>query len=141
MKLLQSFMVIPILMLCLAGCQDDVPDAELVGTLWTLQSIEVPGEPDIKPEATRVYNIQFFGDNRIEGWIDCNFYGGAYTLTEGDSMLVDIHFITERGCGESDNSIAVQLLGEFRAVYSFGIIGNQLRLYFDNSVLKFRNVE
>ena len=41
----------------LAGCQD-VPDVEFVGTLWTLQSIEVPGEPDIKPEATRVYNIQ-----------------------------------------------------------------------------------
>ncbi|MCH8837097.1 MAG: hypothetical protein IIA60_04755, partial [Candidatus Marinimicrobia bacterium] len=61
-----------------AGCNgnppQEVPDADLVGTLWTLESIEVPGEPDILPGATKVYNIQFYEDYNLKGQDDCNAY-------------------------------------------------------------------
>ena len=122
----------------LLGCQEELPDAGLVGTLWTLEAIEVPGEPDILPGATHVVSIQFSEDNRIEGQIDCNTYSGEYTLTEGDSMEVDMQYITEILCG---TSIDGHYLVGLRAVHSYGIIGNQLRLYFDESALKYRYME
>lgn len=131
--------------IALAGCNgnppQEVPDAELVGTLWTLESIEVPGEPDILPRDTKIYSIQFYDDYRIEGQIDCNVYSGEYTTSEGDSMQVNIHGMSYLGCRDSDKSIENRLLGDFRAVHSFGIIGNRLQLHFDDSVLKFRNLE
>ena len=119
----------------------EVPDAELMGTLWTLESIEVPGEIAILPERTKTFCIQFFEDNRIEGQIDCNSYGGAYTLTAGDSIQFDHLWITEMGCGESSNSIAEQNQAGLLTVHSYRIYGDQLRLYFEDSVIKFRNVE
>jgi len=121
--------------------QEEVHDAELMGTLWTLEAIEVPGEPDIRPEATKVYSIQFSEEYNIEGQFDCNSYGGAYTLTEGNSMQVEIQFITEMACSESVKSIDDRLLGDYRAVHSYEIVGNRLQLHFDDSVLKFRNLE
>ena len=140
MKLLQSFMVIPILMLCLAGCQDDVPDAELVGTLWTLQSIEVPGEPDILPEATKVYNIQFIADYRVEGQDDCNTYFGIYTLSDESEIRLDSLLTTLKGCGPS--RIGHQYYQALRVVDAYEIRGNTLKLHFDlGSVLQLRFME
>ena len=125
-----------------AGCKDnsppEVPDAELVGTLWTLESIEVPGEPDFLPVTTQATSLKFLEDYRFEGHLDCNSYYGNYTLTDGDSIQVDIQFITEMLCGTSNDG---NYLVHIRAVDSYGIIGNQLRLQYNNSVLKYRYME
>ncbi len=129
-----------------AGCNgnppQEVPDAELMGTLWTLKSIEVPGAPAILPDAKWTYPIQFFEDNRIEGGIACNHLDGEYMLTAGDSIRFKNLGATKLGCGESgNNSIENRLLMDLGAVHSYEIIGNQLLLYFDDSALKFRYME
>ncbi len=126
--------------IALAGCQEDVPDADLIGTLWTLQSIEVPGEPDILPGATKVYNIQFFGDYRLKGRDDCNGYSGIYALSGESEIRLDSLGTTYAGC-------APPFLGHpyfetLGVVETYGIIGNTLMLRFDiGSVLKYRNME
>ena len=133
-----TFIFTVVCAVALPGCQKELPDADLIGTLWTLESIEVPGEPDILPGAAHVVSIQFSEDNRIEGQIDCNTYSGEYTLTEGDSMEVDMQYITEINCG---TSIDRHYLVGLRAVHSYEIIGNRLQLYSDDSALQFRNME
>ena len=124
----------------LPGCQEELPDADLVGTLWTLESIEVPGEPDVLPEATKVYNIQFFGNDRFNGRDDCNVYGGNYALSGDSGIRLDRIVTTLAGC-------ASPLIGHpyylsLRVVDAYKISGNTLSLHFDNgSVLKYRYTE
>ena len=105
---MKQTLVAALLMGCVivfAGCSgnppQEVPDADLVGTLWTLESIEVPGEPDILPEATKVYNIQFIADYRVEGQDDCNTYFGIYTLSDESEIRLDSLLTTLKGCGPS----------------------------------------
>ena len=128
-----------------AGCSgnppQDVPDAELMGTLWTLESIEVAGEPDISPDAKWTYPIQFFEDYHFEGGIACNHLVGEYMLTAGDSIRFKNFVATKVGCGESSNSLAEQYGASLSAVHSYKITGNQFRLFFNDSVLKYRNLE
>ena len=128
-----------------AGCQEepvaDLPDADLGGTLWTLQFLDVPAEPDIQPDANKTFNIQFFEDYHLEAWVDCNKLYAEYALTAADLIQFDNLLITELNCPESSNSLAQQYLEGLRTVDSYGIIGNRLRLHFDDSVLKFRSVE
>ena len=128
-----------------AGCNSnpprEVPDAELMGTLWTLESIEVPGEPAIPPDDKWTYPIQFFEDYHFEGGIACNHFNGEYMLTAKDSIRFKNLGATKIYCGESGNAIENRLLMDFGAVHSYEIIGTQLRLYFDDSILKYRNVE
>ncbi len=141
-----TFIFTVICVAALTGCsgeapQDDVPDAELVGTLWTLEAIEVPGEPEILPGATKVYSIQFSEDYLFEGHLDCNTYSGEYASAEGDLMQISIRYITKRGCHDSNKSMDERYSAGISAVYSFKIIGNQLWLYFDDSALKFQKME
>ena len=126
---------------CSGNTHQEVPDAELVGTLWTLESIEVPGEPDISPDAKWTYPIQFFEDFHFEGGIACNHLVGEYMLSAGDSIRFNNFVATKLGCGESSNSLAEQYGASLSAVHSYKITGSQLRLRYDNSVLKYRHVE
>ena len=98
--------------LALQGCnggtppddvQDDVPDADLIGTLWTLQSIEVPEKPDILPGAKWTYPIQFFENYYFEGGIDCNHLGGEYTLDDDNSLLMTNIGATKILCRDSND--------------------------------------
>ena len=140
MKLPQPVLVIPILLLCHAGCQEDVPDAELVGTLWTLESIEVPGSPDILPDASKVYNVQFFEDYRLKGRDDCNSIVGIYALSGESEIRLDSLGTTYVGCGPS--RIGGQYFPALRGVDSYEISGHTLRLQFDNgSVLEYKDME
>ncbi len=125
----------------LPGCQEDVPDADLVGTLWTLEAIEVPGEPDILPNAKWTYPIQFFEDYHFEGGIACNHLVGEYMLTGGGLIQFKNFSATKIYCGESSNSLAEQYGAGLSAVHSYEIIGKKLQLHFNDSVLKFRNLE
>ncbi len=126
--------------IALAGCQEDVPDADLIGTLWTLQSIEVPGEPDILPGATKVYNIQFFGDYRLKGRDDCNGYSGIYALSGESEIKLGRIVTTLRGCGPS--RIGGHYYQALRVVDAHDIIGNTLKLQYDiGSALKYQNLE
>ena len=129
----------------LASCngsapQEDVPDAELVGTLWALESIEVAGDPDILPGATKVYNIQFYEDYRIEGIIDCNTYVGIFVLSEEYGIKIDSLGTTLVLC--APGGIGHQYYQALRVVDAYEIRGNTLKLHFDlGSVLQLRFME
>ncbi len=130
--------------IALAGCKDNspqVPDTELMNTLWTLESIELPGSPDIHPGSKWTYPIQFFEDNRIEGGIDCNHLDGEYMLTAGDSIQFKNLSVTRIGCRDSSASLVRQYHIGLMAVHSYEITGNRLRLYFNDSVIKYKNVD
>jgi len=154
MKLTPLAFLLTGIIIAFAGCKDNSPqepDAELVGTLWTLESIDVPGEPNILSRTTKAIAIQFLEDSRLEGYldcnsyyrfegyIDCNSYCGIYTLTDGDSLRLDMQYMTKIGCGFK--SIGEPHSAGLSAVYSYEINGNRLRIYFDDSILKFRYVE
>ncbi len=124
----------------LVGCQEDVPDAELIGTLWTLQSIELPGEPDVAPEATKVYNIQFFEGYRLKGREDCNGYGGIYALSENFGIRLDSLGISYMLCAPP--TLGHPYFETLRVVDSYEITGSTLRLHSENgTVLRYRNME
>ena len=139
--------IIPLILVSLnfTGCEgeasQDVPDADLLGTLWTLQSIEVPGEPGIQPNVGKNFSIQFFEDNQIEGHINCNTYKGEYAQPTIDSMKIIIQEITEVNCADSDKAVESRLLEDISSVHSYGIIKNRLQLHFDSSVLNFQMLE
>ena len=127
-----------------AGCNGnppkEVPNAELVGTLWTLESIEVPGEPDILPGVNKVYSIQFFDDYRLKGGDDCNSIVGIYTLSGESDIRLDSLGTTLVGCAPP--FLGHPYFSALHAVDSYDISGNTLRLHFDNgSALKHRNME
>ena len=130
-----------------AGCNgnppQEVPDAELVGTLWTLQSIEVPGEPDILVGSPAIVNIQFSKDNRLEGISFCNAYGSSYTLLEDNRISIGSIGTTKKGCESVEKSYGEgTYYWALPLVYSYEIEGNELRFYSDNgTVLKYRNLE
>ena len=131
----------------LAGCNSnappEVPDADLVGTLWTLQSIEVPGEPDIIVGSTTTVNIQFSKDNRLEGISFCNAYIGIYVRSENNEISIDSLITTLRGCESAEQSHGeATYYWALPLVFSYEIEGNKLRLYFDNGpALKYLYVE
>lgn len=148
MKLLQPVLVIQILLLSLAGCQEeervaDVPDAELKNTLWVLESMEVPGERDILVGSTATVNIQFSKDNRLKGISFCNAYGSSYTLLEDNKISIGSIGTTKKGCESEEKHHAEDTYyWALPLVYSYEIEGNVLRLYYDSgSVLKYRNLE
>ena len=131
--------------IALAGCQEepvaDLPDADLGGTLWTLQSLDVPGSPALLPDVAKIFSIQFFEDYHFEGDIDCNLLDGEYMLFRGDSIRFKDVRSTRINCRESSNSLAQQYQTGISAVHSYKITGNRLQLFFDDSVLKYRNLE
>ena len=129
----------------LTGCnseapQEELPDAELVGTLWTLQAIEVAGDPDILPGATKVYNIQFFDDYSVEGRIDCNTHVGFFAFSEDSRIKLDHLVTTLVGCRPPE--LGYPYYQALRVVVSYEIRGNTLRLYSDmGSALKYRDMD
>lgn len=129
----------------LAGCNgaapQDVPDAELVGTLWTLESIKVPGEPIFisgSPPATAV--IRFAEDSKLEGGAFCNTYGASYQITDDGEINIEVTFRTKILC-----SLSAKEEHYYQALdlaNSYDIEGNVITLYYGSiSVLKFRNME
>ena len=129
----------------LASCngeapQEEMPDAELVGTLWALQAIEVAGEPDILPAATKVYNIRFLEDYRVEGQIDCNTHVGFYALSQDSAIKLDHLVTTLVGCPPPE--LGYPYYQALQVAVSYEIRGNTLRLHSDmGSALKYRFME
>ena len=132
-----------LLLICaitLADCNgnppQEVPDAELVGTLWTLGSIELPGEPAYLVGSSTTVNIQFSEDYRLNGNSFCNSYFGIFTLSENNEMRFDSLGTTLIGCKMLEKDKEYYRALHF--VYSYDINGHILRLYYDNgSVLKY----
>ena len=122
-----------------AGCNgnppQEVPDAELVGTVWMLQSIEDQGTT-IKIESNKVYSIHLSEDNNFAGTADCNEYFGTYNISNEDSLDLVPLGITYKGCGESIHEYYYYSL---QFIHSYQINNNILRLYYDenNSVLNY----
>ena len=145
--IMKQTLVAALLMGCVivfAGCSgnppQEVPDADLVGTLWTLESIEVPGSPDILPGATKVYNIQFYEDYNLKGQDDCNAYVGIFALAEDSKIKLDSLGTTLVGCGPTE--IGHQYYQALHVVDAYEIKGNTLKLHFDiGSALKYRYME
>lgn len=139
---MKQILVAVLLMGCviaLAGCRgtpQEVPDAELMNTLWVLESIEVPGEPDILPDANKIFSIHFFEDFHLSGMNDCNEYFGIFTISNENLLNIDSLLTTLMGCGES---IDQEYYYTLHFVNSYEIINNMLRIYFDenNSVLNY----
>ena len=140
-----TFILILICAVTLPGCngeapQEGVPDADLVGALWTLQSIEVPGEPDILPESDKIFNIQFFKDHRFAGLDNCNAYGGIYALAEDSEIRLDSIVTTLVSCAPPH--LGHPYYQTLHIIDSYEIRGNTLRLQFDiGSALKYRYME
>ena len=115
---------------------DDFQDAELINTMWMLQSIEVPGATTIEIDSNKVFSIQFFEDNQFSGMADCNSYYGTYTISNTDSLNIVPIGITYVGCGHTLDQEYFYIL---HFVHSYEIINNVLRLYYDenNSALNY----
>lgn len=122
--------------IALAGCKDNspqVPDAELVGTLWTLDSVEPVGATAIKPDPTRTYTIQFFADSTFVGVVDCDDLFGQYWSQDGFINKFGTGGVTRRGCAEAvpsvDEYYPLGILNSGSIKYE--ISGNMLALHLD----------
>lgn len=87
--------------------QPEVPDAALVGTNWTLESI-IDGETASTPAAAAT--IVFAADGTVSGSTGCNSFFGDYSTTAGFGALG----MTRMACEEpimAQESLVAEILG------------------------------
>ena len=133
--------IIPLILslLALTDCyRADLPDSELVGTLWTLESIDDPAAPIYRVESGATVNIRFSEELRVQGINFCNSYFAAYDLGLDGEIKIELGGTTlvycDTGGKEADYFQALPL------VHSYNIDGPVLRLYYDDdSVLLYRD--
>ncbi len=135
--------LLPSALLCLAlfsGCQEPLPDADLLDNVWTLESIFAPGEPIILVGPARFVTIQFSDDSRLSGDSFCNQYGATYMVSENGALEIGSILTTLRGClsNELHHNEDTYYLALPQS-HSYRIDSHVLRLYYDDdSVLKYR---
>lgn len=134
-KLKLILLVIPFLFAssCNESTTDTIP-AELVNTLWVLESFEVNGRINAPP-SDQVYEIQFNEDNKFDGTNDCNTISGIYSL-KLNIITMDSMATTKVYCGKE--SMDYRYLEALNGAKTYDIGRSELSIYYEiNSKLNF----
>jgi heat shock protein HslJ len=77
--------------LALTSCADSVTSpSDVMGGVWTLQSMQVAGEDPFVPAEPDRFTVEFAADGQIAVVADCNQCGGRYTVEDGTLTVTDL---------------------------------------------------
>ena len=129
----KSFVRLGFVALALLFVSCEEPNAELVGPLWTLESVVPEGASAIKPDPTRTYTLQFFADSTYFGVGDCEDLFGQFWPENGIIARFGDGGVTRRGCDEATPSIEQYYpYGFFYSIRpSYEIDGTKLELHLE----------
>lgn len=128
------------LLLCCGSCTQESERPGRIGgevdrTDWVLYAMEEKGKPVKLPKAFKV-SLNFV-DNHISGEVVCNQYGTDY-VADGNRLLFDRIFFTERYCGPEAN-LEVNYLKHLNNAANYGVKDGVLCIYCsDDAVLVYR---
>ncbi len=85
-----------------AGCDDETltgPSA-VIGGVWELQSLEVPGRGLVQIPVPANYTVEFKDGGQLAVKADCNSCSGTYSIS-GESMKISAMACTTAFCGSA----------------------------------------
>ena len=116
------------------------PDEPLVGTLWTLESVQDGSGPDgtaSSVPAGVTSMLKFREDGAVRSEPGCNSGGGRYKV-DGDRMTLGPLVHTEISCGDTAMQIESAVLGALTGTVTWSVEGSRLRLTKGERTLVYR---
>jgi heat shock protein HslJ len=110
-----------------AGCGDDVltgPSA-VIGGVWKLQSLEIPGRGLVQIPQPANYTVEFKDGGQVAIKADCNSCSGTYTIS-GESMKISASACTTAFCGAA--SFDTAFLAVLNNANTFGVADSELTI-------------
>lgn len=109
------------------GCGDDVltgPSA-VIGGVWKLQSLEIPGRGFVQIPQPANYTAEFKDGGLLAVKADCNSCSGTYTIS-GESMKISLAACTAAFCGSA--SFDTAFLAVLNNANTFGVLDSELTI-------------
>jgi heat shock protein HslJ len=109
------------------GCDDDVltgPSA-VIGGVWKLQSLEIPGRGLVQIPQPANYTVEFKDGGQVAIKADCNSCSGTYSIS-GESMKITASACTTAFCGSA--SFDTAFLAVLNNANTFGVVDSELTI-------------
>lgn len=110
-----------------AGCGDDdaTSPSAVIGGVWKLQSLEIPGRGLVPIPVPANYTIEFKDGGLVAIKADCNSCSGTYSIS-GQSMKITASACTTAFCGSA--SLDTAFLAVLNNANTFEASGNDLTI-------------
>jgi heat shock protein HslJ len=140
---MQSRIVIPLILIFLAGCSSTVPPEDLTETGWVLASYLDENENLAPVPQPIMATITFEKDGQITGYAGCNDYHGTYRVEGGLITLSELGS-TEKYCPIPEGVMIFekQFLTLLSETTRYNLDGNELILshYDERKLLMFHKM-
>ena len=110
-----------------AGCSDDdaTSPSAVIGGVWKLQSLEIPGRGLVQIPVPANYTVEFKDGGLLAIKADCNSCSGTYSIS-GQSMKITASACTAAFCGSA--SFDTAFLAVLNNANTFEASGNDLTI-------------
>lgn len=110
----------------LAACSSSAATEELVGRLWTLES--VTGFTTL-PSSGATPTIRFAPDGHFSSNTGCNNAGAAYRVEGDNRLVIESMMMTERACADpAGNALEKAYVAAVQRARSFRVTAERLEL-------------
>jgi heat shock protein HslJ len=109
------------------GCGDDdlTSPSAVIGGVWKLQSLEIPGRGLVQVPVPANYTVEFKEGGLVAIKADCNTCSGTYSIS-GESMKISASACTAAYCGTA--SLDTAFLAVLNNSNTFEVSGSDLTI-------------
>ena len=110
-----------------AGCSDDdvTSPSAVIGGVWKLQSLEIPGRGLVQIPVPANYTAEFKDGGLLAVKADCNSCSGTYSIS-GEAMKISAMACTTAFCGSA--SFDTAFLAVLNSANTFGVKDGELTI-------------
>lgn len=135
-KLLYSIILLTAIVPFFTLCTKDQRSFQIINTEWEVRSITAP-DPQFILIAPTPYPVKFMEDSIFTIRLDVNSCGSTYRLEAENNINFNSVGCTKICC---DSAFANSLINILKDVYSFNIVGNDLKLFAPDRIINLKKV-
>ena len=119
--------LIVVIALFAVGCGDDdlTSPSTVIGGVWKLQSLEIPGKGLVQIPIPANYTVEFKDGGQVAIKADCNSCSGTYSIS-GEAMKISAMACTTAFCGSA--SFDTAFLAVLNSANTFGVKDGELTI-------------
>jgi len=132
-----SWVLVVVIALSAAGCSDDdlTSPSAVIGGVWKLQSLEIPGRGLVQIPVPANYTAEFKEGGLLAVKADCNSCSGTYSIS-GESMKIKAMACTTAFCGTA--SFDTAFLAVLNSANTFEVSDGELTINSLQGIARFR---